>query len=343
MRKQIISFLIAGALTCLLVGCGEQPESSGAVSESDASSVTSSVTETPTESIHEHTYTDSVTKEATCTESGEKTFTCECGDSYTEQIEKKEHNYEEVENSSVPATCTKEGKEADTKCSLCGDVISGTAISKIAHTYGDYVYNNDATTENDGTETATCSVCGDTSTRTAENTKLEHSRDTSFILTATTDSGASVECVIEYDSSAVAIELVNIGDMNWVVNGNEIPSGEVAYMHPVDETKWGPYCYPVIKSGCSSYENYKKSWIDKYIALGDANANIVEYEEYTDNGYTYYFFEGFFMTPTLIGDPDIVYVQISDNEYIELYNITFEDTLEDFVKNSFYIKEVTIK
>ena len=40
-----------------------------------------------------------------------------------------------------------------------------------AHSFGDYIYNDDATTEADGTKTATCSVCGATDTVTAEGTK----------------------------------------------------------------------------------------------------------------------------------------------------------------------------
>ena len=35
---------------------------------------------------HEHSYTETVTKAATCTEPGERTFTCACGDTYTEEI-----------------------------------------------------------------------------------------------------------------------------------------------------------------------------------------------------------------------------------------------------------------
>ncbi|MCD7769529.1 MAG: right-handed parallel beta-helix repeat-containing protein [Oscillospiraceae bacterium] len=42
---------------------------------------------------HEHVYTSAVTKEATCTEEGEITYTCECGDSYTEVIPATGHSY----------------------------------------------------------------------------------------------------------------------------------------------------------------------------------------------------------------------------------------------------------
>ena len=40
------------------------------------------------------------------------------------------------------------------------------------HTFGDYVYNNDATTEKDGTKTRTCTACNKTQTITAAGTKL---------------------------------------------------------------------------------------------------------------------------------------------------------------------------
>ena len=81
-----------------------------------------------------------------------------------------------------------------------------------------------------------------------------------------------------------------------------------------------------------------------YVLSGTtADGATVEYLGYAANGYTYYYFEGFFMTETDIGDSDIVYVQISDNAYIEVYNVMFEESLEDFVNGSFYIEEVTVK
>ena len=78
---------------------------------------------------HVHNYTAAVTKEATCSEEGVTTYTCSCGDSYTE---------------SIPTT---------------------------GHSFGDYVYNNDATKDADGTKTRYCSVCGTSETVTAEGTK----------------------------------------------------------------------------------------------------------------------------------------------------------------------------
>lgn len=129
--------------------------------------------ETTTPEPHTHSYTESVTKKATCTDKGTKTFSCDCGNSYTEEIKATGHKYEIVANSKVFATCTNDGKESDSKCLFCGHVIEGAIIPKISHSYGEYVYNNDATTEKDGTETAICGKCGNKDIRTKAGTKIE--------------------------------------------------------------------------------------------------------------------------------------------------------------------------
>ena len=43
---------------------------------------------------HVHSYTASITKEATCTENGTTTYTCSCGDSYNETIEATGHDFD---------------------------------------------------------------------------------------------------------------------------------------------------------------------------------------------------------------------------------------------------------
>ncbi len=67
---------------------------------------------------HTCTYTSKVTKAATCTQTGVETFTCECGNSYTETIPAKGHSYGEwVET--VKPTATTSGKKVRT-CGACG-------------------------------------------------------------------------------------------------------------------------------------------------------------------------------------------------------------------------------
>ena len=158
---------------------------------------------------HTHNYTATVTKQPTCTAEGVKTFRCSCGDSYTEAISAAGHIFgayvynndaTETADGTETAACTICGAKdtrtaagtkiahvhnytaAVTKAATCAEegVTTYTCscghsytepIAKTAHSFGDYIYNDDATTEADGTKTATCSVCGATDTVTAEGTK----------------------------------------------------------------------------------------------------------------------------------------------------------------------------
>ena len=174
-----------------------------------------------------------------------------------------------------------------------------------------------------------------------------YSRDASYTFSFVRNDGKTIECVVEYDSSKIAFDLVD-NDI-FVSAGRDIPFelyAKVTYMHPFDETAVEPweatYGYPVIKTGCTSYENYKKYLIDKFKTYGDPAPTISELSKYTANGYTYYFLEGFYRGDTM-GDPDIIYVQIGDNEFIEMYSVQIVDNMKDFVNTCFYIKEVTIK
>ena len=156
------------AVAVLFVGCGNTDTTDNA----QGTEAQQTQEEQKQEETHTHAYTEAITTEATCEADGLKTFTCECGDSYTEVITATGHNYEEVADSAVEATCDTDGKEADTKCSICENVVEGAVITASGHSYGEYVYNNDATTSADGTETATCSTCGKKNTRTKSGTKL---------------------------------------------------------------------------------------------------------------------------------------------------------------------------
>ena len=72
----------------------------------------------PTEPSHKHSYSGKVTKNATCTEKGTKTFTCSCGSYYTESISATGHSFGEWKTTKEPTT-TAEGN-SQRKCSSCG-------------------------------------------------------------------------------------------------------------------------------------------------------------------------------------------------------------------------------
>lgn len=112
---------------------------------------------------HTHKYTGKVTKAATCSSEGVKTFTCSCGSSYTEKIAKVAHKY--VDTVTKP-TCTKEGYTTHT-CSACGNSYTDAKKAATGHSYTSKV-TTEATCEKDGVKTYTCSKCGDKYTEAIE-------------------------------------------------------------------------------------------------------------------------------------------------------------------------------
>lgn len=88
---------------------------------------------------HEHSYTGTVTKAPTCTEQGTKTFTCSCGDSYTESIPSTGHSHNKVVTA---PTCTAKGYTTYT-CS-CGDSYVADYVNALGHKddNGDYKCDN---------------------------------------------------------------------------------------------------------------------------------------------------------------------------------------------------------
>ncbi len=104
-----------------------------------------------------------VTKEASCTETGVKTFTCSvCGDTKTETIKKISHSYGEWTVTKA-ATCTASGQRKHT-CKVCNTTTTGT-ISAKGHTWGEWEVTTPATATENGVETRTCSECKTKETR----------------------------------------------------------------------------------------------------------------------------------------------------------------------------------
>ncbi len=154
-----------------------------------------------------HGVTTSVTTTApTCTLDGEKTLYCsDCNMIVgSEKIEATGHN-DGVWKVDFEATAEHDG-QMTRYCSDCNKALESKsfgyhrhsysawtnlnddchvrycdgcdATETAAHLYGEYVSNNDATENSDGTKTATCSVCSDTKTVTDEGSKLEADTDT---------------------------------------------------------------------------------------------------------------------------------------------------------------------
>jgi len=113
------------------------------------------------EDVHTHSYTSAITKEASCTETGIKTYTCECGDTYTEQIPVADHT---LTHKTVASTCKVNGYEYD-YCSNCKG-----EFNKVELPLGNHKNNHitvPSTCKVQGMSYDLCTVCGQTS-----NTKV---------------------------------------------------------------------------------------------------------------------------------------------------------------------------
>ena len=127
-----------------------------------------------------------VTKPATCTEKGVRTYTCSSSShTRTEDIPALNHSFAgQAYVSDNNATCEQDGTKT-VKCVRYGtggctatDTVTDTD-SKLGHFFEDYVSNNDATCEQDGTKTAKCVRYGEggcmaTDTVTDTDSKLGH-------------------------------------------------------------------------------------------------------------------------------------------------------------------------
>lgn len=116
--------------------------------------------------LGEHSWDNGkVTKEATCTEDGEKTYTCTvCNTTKTKVIPATGHQHKEVRNAKK-ATCTEDGYTGDTYCTDCNTKLeSGTVINKLGHTWDNGVITKEATETEEGVKTYTCKTCGETKT-----------------------------------------------------------------------------------------------------------------------------------------------------------------------------------
>lgn len=111
--------------------------------------------------------------DATCTENGTETAKCtRCDKTDTRTAEETALGHDLKEEILEHATCETAGSKKVT-CSH-GDYEEIVEIPATGHEFVDYKYNDDATCEQDGTETAKCTNCDKTDTRTAEGTALGH-------------------------------------------------------------------------------------------------------------------------------------------------------------------------
>ena len=117
----------------------------------------------------DHDFVKTVTKEPTCTEEGEMTFTCAhegCGETYTQPIPKADHKLEETK---AEATCTEYGYTTYS-CKNCDYSYVGEIVQPKGHDWDEGKTVLPANCVHEGMVKYTCAVCGESKIETVEKT-----------------------------------------------------------------------------------------------------------------------------------------------------------------------------
>ncbi len=120
-----------------------------------------------------HAYTAKVTKAATCTTDGVRTYTCSCGASYTETIAKLGHSYgawTKLNDTQHQRVCSR----------------NSSHVEKANHTWNAGTVTKAATCVATGVKTYTCTVCKATKTETIAVNASNHMNKTNVAATAST-------------------------------------------------------------------------------------------------------------------------------------------------------------
>ena len=127
-----------------------------------------------------------VTKAATCTTAGTKTYTCtRCKKTRTETIAATGHKA--VKDAAVAATCETTGKTEGSHCSVCNTVIKAqTTTAALGHSWDSGKVTKAATCTAAGTKTYTCSRCKKTRTETIAATGHKAVKDAAVAATCET-------------------------------------------------------------------------------------------------------------------------------------------------------------
>ena len=214
-----------------------------------------------TTSSHKHTWNSGkVTKKATCTTTGIKTYTCtSCKATKTSTISALGHNYNKT---IVKPTCTQSGYTKYV-CSRCGDTYKSDYQSAIGHNYS-YTSNNDKT------HTVICTNnCG---IKYTENCSLQYNGE-NYICTY---------CKAKYEKETTITK-----DNNTTVHTHTWDAGKITTAPTCTTT--GIKTYTCTSCGATRNENVDKIEHDYDCETNQATCTEDGYTKYTCKycGYSY--------------------------------------------------------
>ena len=188
----------------------------------------------PEEGEHVHNYVMTDEKAATCTEEGNRTYTCECGSSYTEPVAALGHAYEIT--SQTPAACTEAGETVYT-CSHCNDSYA-EAIPATGHNYVDGV----------------CENCGAKEPSTGSDTAFGEAEDA-------IESGSRYALVTSSSAQSYALTHEPNGTISWDYTDTEAGTAAEDGMAWTVEKSGSGYMISTEISGMKKYLARTKSFV----------------------------------------------------------------------------------
>ena len=237
--------------------------------------------------LGEHSWDEGkVTKKATCTEDGEKTYTCTvCNTTKTEVIPATGHQHKEVRNAKK-ATCTEDGYTGDTYCTDCNTKLeSGTVINKLGHTWDNGVITKEATETEEGVKTYTCKTCGETKTEKIPVTSHHLDQGTITKKATCTENGEKTYHCTDADCDKTYVETIPATGHkfdSWkTVKAQSIYSGAVqeriCNACGKKETRViGSKLKPVLKVNASSLKLKRKQSTKKFVVSRLAKGDFVK-------------------------------------------------------------------
>ena len=190
-----------------------------------------------------------VTKYPTCTEAGEKTYTClSCGETKTEAVAATGHDYGD-EIAEVPATCTTQGTAAHYECANCHNLFvdaegekTQVTVAEItlapAHSFDDGVVTTQPTCQATGIKTYTCSACHATHTELVPATGHDYGDEITEVPSTCTTQGTAAH----YQCASCGKLFVDDNGVKKEVAANELVIALVAHSYDEGTVTTQPTC-----------------------------------------------------------------------------------------------------
>lgn len=183
---------------------------------------------------HRHTMTYYSATAATCTADGNEEFwyCAGCERYFADEEGNTEIEYTDAVIPAAGHTWVGASCDSPRHCSVCG-FSDGVALG---HDFGEYVSDNNATCTADGTQTATCSRCGETDTKILSGSALGHSYGANLVVSADCIHNGSITrvCTVCGNKDIVSIPALGVHDWQW----------DKGVVTPATSTSEGMIVYP---------------------------------------------------------------------------------------------------